>query len=275
MTTFRQFALIVPVDVTATAQNGCGYTLQTLSLDVSMTSELLGNAIMFYRGSTKVTTDPRSQQPINEPSGPITNDSLAAQSVREGGAFSANRGAQAVGVSGNQCTVNNTDTSAHTLPPTSARGLRENSEDQQKYPEGLGGQGNFPGTHLPQSGYTGGTTAAKRELGIDTGEYSTASGSGRSQYNAGPAPSYVSDVTGDIQHPKPDGRNIQEGGFDSNDAHNASFNADIGSNQDPGREAINQFQRKNARTANDSGRTDEKNVNAQTPYEHLTQDQRA
>lgn len=237
--------------------------------------DLQGNPLPHGARSTKVTTDPRSQQPINEPSGPITNDSLAAQSVREGGAFSANRGAQPVGVSGNQSTVNNTDTSAHTLPPISVGGLRENSEDQQKYPEGLGGQGNFPGAHLPQSGYTGGTTAAKQELGINAGEYSTASGSGRSQYNAGQAPSYVSDVTGDIQHSKPDGRNIQEDGFDFNNAHNASFNADIGSNQDPGREAINHIQRKNARTANDSGRTDEKNVNTQTPYEHLAQDERA
>lgn len=238
--------------------------------------DLQGNPLPHGARSTKVTTDPRSQQPINEPSGPITNDSLAAESVRQGGAFSGNRGAEPMGVSGNQSTVNNTDTSsATTLPPTSVGGLRENREDQQKYPEALGGQGNFPGTHLSQSGYTGGTTAAKQELGINAGEYSTASGSGRSQYNAGQAPSYVSDVTGDIQHPKPDGRNIQEGGFDSNDAHNASFNAEIGSEQDPGREAINQFQRKNARTANDSGRHDEKSLNAQTPYEQLENDQRA
>jgi hypothetical protein len=238
--------------------------------------DLQGNPIPPGARSTKVTNDPRAQQPIEEPSGPITNDSLAAESIRKGGAFSGNRGAEPMGVSGNQSTVNNTDTSAaSTLPSAPVGGLRENRESQQKYPEALGGQGNFPGTHLSQSGYTGGPTANKQDMGINTGKHSTASGSGRSQYNAGQAPSYVSDVTGDIQHPKPDGRNIREGGFESNDAKNASFNADIGSNEDPGREAINQFQRQNAHSAHDSARAHEKQANAQTPYEHLQHDQRA
>jgi hypothetical protein len=238
--------------------------------------DLQGNPIPHGARSTKVTNDPRAQQPIEEPSGPITNDSLAADSIRGGGAFAGNRGAEPMGVSGNQSTVNNTDTSAATtLPSAPVGGLREDRESQQKYPEALGGQGNFPGTHLSQSGYTGGPTAAKQEMGINAGEYSTASGSARSQYNAGQAPSYVSDVTGDIQHPKPDGRGIREGGLHSNDAKNASFNADIGSNEDPGREAINQFQRNNARSAHDSGRPHEKGANAQTPYEHLQHDQRA
>ncbi|KAJ5852389.1 uncharacterized protein N7529_011774 [Penicillium soppii] len=237
--------------------------------------DLQGNPIPPGARSTKVTTDPRAQQPIEEPSGPITNDSLAADSIRQGGAFSGNRGAEPMGVSGKQTTVNNNDTSAATtLPSVSAGGLREDRESQQKYPEALGGQGNFPGTHLSQSGYTGGSTAAKHDQGINAGEYSTASGSGRSQYNAGQAPSYVNDVTGDIQHPKPDGRNIREGGSHSNDAKNASFNSEIGSSQDPGREAVNQFQRNNART-DYSGRADEKQVNAQTPYEHLESNQRA
>lgn len=238
--------------------------------------DLQGTPLPHGARSTKVTTDPSSQQPIQESTGPITNDSLAAESVREGGAFSGNRGAEPIGVSGNQSTVNNTDTSsATTLGSVPVGGLRENREDQQKYPEALGGQGNFPGAHLSQSGYVGGPTGAKQEMGINAGQYSTASGSSKSQYNDGQAPSYVSDVTGDIQHPKPDGRNVHEGGFHSNDAKNASFDAEIGSDQDPGREAINQFQRSNAHTANDSGRADEKKVNARTPYEHLEQDQRA
>lgn len=239
--------------------------------------DLQGNPLPHGAHSTKVTTDPRAQQqPIEEPSGPVTNDSLAAESVRKGGAFSSNRGAEPMGVSGYQSTVNNADTSAATtLPSAPVGGLREDRESQQKYPEALGGQGNFPGAHLPQSGYKGGSTAAKQELGLKAGEYATASGSGHSQYNSGQAPSYVSDVTGDVQHAKPDGPKVHEGGFHSNDAKNASFNADIGSDQDPGREALNRFQRSNARTAYDSGRADEKSVNAQTPYEHLAQDQRA
>ena len=237
--------------------------------------DLQGTPLPHGARSTKVTNDPEAtQNPIEEPSGPIPNDSLAADSVRQGGAFSQNRGAEPMGVSGYQSTVNNTDTSAaQTLPSAPVGGLRENRQDQQKYPEALGGQGNFPGTHLPESGYTGGPTAAKHEMGIDAGEYSTASGSGRSQHNAGQAPSYVSDVTGDIQHPKPHGQNIKEGGFQSNDAKNASFTSDIGTDQDPGREALNKFQRSNADTSLNGPR--QKGVEGQTPYSPLERDQRA
>lgn len=236
--------------------------------------DLQGTPLPHGARSTKVTTDPSAtQNPIEEPAGPIPNDSLAADSVRQGGAFSQNRGAEPMGVSGYQSTVNNTDTSAaQTLPSTSVGGLRENREDQQKYPEALGGQGNFPGTHLSQSGYTGGSTAAKQEMGFNAGEHSTASGSGRSQYNAGQAPSYVSDVTGDIQHPKPDGRNIHAG-LNSNDAKNASFTSDIGTDQDPGREALNKFQRSNAETSSNGPR--QKVAEGQTPYSALERDQRA
>ncbi|KAJ5771378.1 uncharacterized protein N7511_003429 [Penicillium nucicola] len=235
--------------------------------------DLQGTPLPHGARSTKVTNDPEAtQNPIGEPAGPITNDSLAADSVRQGGAFSQNRGAEPMGVSGSKSTVNNTDTSAATtLPSVPVGGLRENREDQQKYPEALGGQGNFPGTH--GSGYVGGPSAAKHEMGINAGEYSAASGSGRSQYNAGQAPSYVNDVTGDIQHPKPDGRNIKEGGFHSNDAKNASFNSEIGTDQDPGREALNKFQRSNNDTSSNGPR--QKVAEGQTPYSALERDQRA
>jgi hypothetical protein len=109
-------------------------------------------------------------------------------------------------------------------------------------------------------------------MGSNAGEYSTASGSGRSQYNAGQAPSYVVDVTGDLQHTKPNGRNIKEGGFQS-DAKNASFNSDIGTNQDPGREALNKFQRSNADTSSNGPR--QKGVEGETPWSPLERDQRA
>lgn len=212
--------------------------------------DLQGNPLPPGHRSTKVTTDPLSrQQPVEEPSGPVTNDSLAAESIRQGGGFSGNRGAEPMGVSSNQSTVNNTDTSAATkLPPTAAGGLREDRHSQQKYPEDLGGQGNFPGTHLSNSGYSGGSTAAKNEMGMNTGEYSTASGSGRG---------------------------TQQGDFPADSAKNASFTSDIGSSQDPGREAINQFQHSNAHSAYDSGRPQQKGVGSQTPFEHLESDQRA
>ena len=144
-----------------------------------------GNPLPPGSGGTKVTTDPRTQQRIEEPSGPITNDSLAAESIREGGGFSGNRGAEAMGMSGNQSTVTNANTSASIKLPSAPFGAqRQDRHEEQKYPECVVGQGNFPGTHMDNSGYAGGSTAAKREMGIKAGEYSTASGSsGGSQFN--------------------------------------------------------------------------------------------
>jgi hypothetical protein len=235
--------------------------------------DLQGTPIAPGPRSTKVTTDPQaSQQPIEEPSGPVANDSLAAESVRGGGAFSQNRGAEPLGVSGSQSTLNNTDTSAATkLPPASVGGVREDRNQQQKYPEGLGGQGDFPGAHLPQSGYTGGPTAAKQNLGINAGQ---APASGSSQYNAGSAPSYVADTTDGYQHTKPGGRNVQEGGFNSSADKNASFNSAIGSEQDPSRAAVNKFERINAESGPDVGPR-QKGVDNQNPFGELASDQRA
>ncbi|OQD78677.1 hypothetical protein PENDEC_c001G06380 [Penicillium decumbens] len=233
--------------------------------------DLQGTPLPHGARSTKVTTDPTAyQQPIEEPSGPVTNDSLAAQSIRQGGGFSQNRGAEPLGVSGDKSTLNNTDTSgASQLPPAPVGALREDRERQEKYPEALGGQGDFPGAHLPESGYTGGPTAAKQQMGLHSGEYSTASGSGHSQYNGGQAPSYVNEVTGAYQHTKPNGRNIREGGFHSDDHKNASFNTDIASDQDPARAAINKFERTNAESGPDAGYSRQKTVETQHPYQAL------
>lgn len=254
--------------------------------------------------SIKVTSDPeRRNNPIQEPSGPITNDSLAAESATQGGAFSQNRGAQPMGVSAGQSTVRNTDTSAATK-------LDSNADTQDRYPEGLGGQGNYPGAHLPESGYVGGPTSAQKELGIGQGQYpasqklsqqqqssgggrsggasysqqpqqqqqqpAQASGSGySSQYNAGAAPSYVHDVTGSLSDSKPKGANLKEGDV-PDDAPNASWTTDIGSENDPGRLAQGGFQRKTAESGPDgtnAGR--QKGIDNQHPYQALQSDQRA
>ncbi|KAJ5161669.1 hypothetical protein N7492_007061 [Penicillium capsulatum] len=229
--------------------------------------DLQGNPLPHGPRSTKVTNDPlASQQPIEEPSGPVPNDSLAAESVRKGGAFSGNRDAEPTSMS-------NPNTShATTLPSAPVGGLREDRQRQEKYPEALGGQGNFPGAHLPESGYTGGPTAAKQELGI--GGDAAASGSQRSQYNAGQAPSSINDITDGYKHQTPGGRNVHEGGFSSNPNKNASFNSEIGSSQDPGRAALNKFQRTTAENGPATGPY-QKGVDNQTPYQVLDRDQRA
>ncbi|KAJ5188254.1 hypothetical protein N7491_004578 [Penicillium cf. griseofulvum] len=219
--------------------------------------DIQGTPLPHTTPGTKVTTDHRSQQRIKEPSGPITNDSLATESIRQGGGFSGNRGAEAMGVSGNETTVNNANTSASIkLPSASSSSHRQDRHEEQKYPECVVGQGNFPGTHLDNYGYSGGSTAAKREMGIKAGEYSAANTSGgSSQYNAG--------------------RDIQEGGLPPDDAKNVSFKSELGSSEDPGREAIPQAQRSSARSAYGSGHVDQKGVDPQNLYDHLGSDQRA
>ncbi|RAK70942.1 uncharacterized protein BO72DRAFT_393187, partial [Aspergillus fijiensis CBS 313.89] len=222
-----------------------------------------------------VTSDPeRYEQPINEPSGPVTNDSLAAESATKGGAYAQNRGAQPMGVDGKNSTVTNTDTS-------SARKIDPNHRDtQDKYPEALGGQGNFPGAHLPESGYTGGSTAAKQELGLNKGEYSAAAsgqqhGSGYQGGVAGVAPSYVHDVLDNLGNTKPKGTNLKEGDI-PDDAPNASYTTDIGSENDPGRLAQGGFQLKSAESGpagTPAGR--QKGVDNQQPFQALQSDQRA
>jgi hypothetical protein len=52
---------------------------------------------------------------------------------------------------------------------------------------------------------------------------------------------------------KPKGRNIKEGGFDFDDAENASFTAEIGSEKDPGRVAEQKLQRENTQAGQDAG----------------------
>ncbi|OJK04736.1 hypothetical protein ASPACDRAFT_109553 [Aspergillus aculeatus ATCC 16872] len=266
--------------------------------------DLQGQPIPPGQRSTKVTSDPeRYEQPINEPSGPVTNDSLAAESATKGGAYSQNRGAQPMGVSGKNSTVTNTDTS-------SARKIDPDHRDtQDKYPEALGGQGNFPGAHLPESGYTGGSTAAKQELGLNKGEYSAAgkqqqqpqqkntdqihphqhqprhpvgqqqkqtgapaSGSG---YQGGVAPSYVQDVLHNLGNTKPKGTNLKEGDI-PDDAPNASYTTDIGSENDPGRLAQGGFQLRSAESGpagTSAGR--QKGVDNEQPFQALQSDQRA
>ena len=132
--------------------------------------------------------------------------------------------------------------------PDEARGA-----SGQKYPEGAGSV-NFSGVHN-KHGYYGGPTHAKKEVGEigyapsgirggaapgsndDSGESNTSSS------KADPAPGYVASVYSEpAQTGKPHGKNITEGGFDSDDSKNASFTSDIGSKDDPGRAAEGQFQ---------------------------------
>lgn len=270
-------------------------------------------------------------------------DSLAAESTRDGGAFSDNRNG---GVSGSSSNLVNTEfSSATTLAPApdaaerEAKAAWQETADElkgpggQKYPEGAGGQGEFPGSHNAD-GYSGGSTKAKQELlskagesqgtgageglggyvggGSDTNESGdtreTSSGYPRgnasetsdkntgeqtSEYNttsqdisqssrdpppsnASDAPGYVASVTAQAtQSGKPKGKNLTEGGFDDTDdsaGNNASFTADIGSENDPGRAAEQGFQRTNAAVAG-SGGPRQDDVTGKGQYDVLEKEQ--
>ncbi|KAI9931913.1 hypothetical protein ASPWEDRAFT_27803 [Aspergillus wentii DTO 134E9] len=219
--------------------------------------DLQGKPINPGPRSTKVTNDPAANNPITEASGPVTNDSLAAESATKGGAFSQNRGAEPLGVSGGQSTFKTTDTSAATkLPSAPVGSAREDLNRQDKYPEALGGQGDYPGAHLSQSGYVGGPTAAKQELRQEH------------EYSASQKPSQPSQATGSGY-----GRGDE---FPNDPKYNASFNSDIGSRNDPGRGAENKFSSTNYERGLDAGQGPrQKGVDNQQPYEALQRDQRA
>ncbi|KAL8725141.1 MAG: hypothetical protein Q9166_007545 [cf. Caloplaca sp. 2 TL-2023] len=211
----------------------------------------------------KHTTDPEAyHNPISEGAGAVASDSLAAESSRSGGAFSSNRNSEPQSVSGSSSTFNNTDISgARVLDAAPDAAEREAKEawrevpDEargvagQKYPEGAGNV-DFSGRHNVD-GYSGGSSAAKSAVG-DSGyapsgiRGGTAPGTGddnSSSSMADAAPGYVSSVQSNpAQTGKPHGKNITEGGFDSDDSKNASFTSDIGDKNDPGRGAEEQFQ---------------------------------
>lgn len=74
---------------------------------------------------------------------------------------------------------------------------------------------------------------------------------------------------------KPKGKNITEGGFDS-DAPNASFNGEIGGKKDPGRVAEAQFQKSNAQSGGDvAGGPKQSGLSGGSPYEALKREEGA
>ncbi|KAL8995707.1 MAG: hypothetical protein Q9169_004601 [Polycauliona sp. 2 TL-2023] len=159
--------------------------------------------------------------------------------------------------------------------PAEARGVAG-----QKYPEGAGNV-EFSGTHNTD-GYAGGPSDAKREVGesgytpsgIRGGAAPAANYSGEdfdddddnsytpsgirggaapgsndddekssSSSKADTAPGYVASVHSDpAQTGKPHGKNIKEGGPEFDEGENTSFSSEIGTKEDPGRAAEEQFQ---------------------------------
>jgi len=235
--------------------------------------DLQGTPIGKGGSGQKVTTDPqRYTNPVQEKPGSIAADSLAAQS----GEFAQkNQDHEPLGVTGGKSTLANTNTSgATTLPSAPDAERREDGSFYNpnaskgpagvKYPDGLGGQAEYPGRHLPESGYVGGPTTEKQQV-VDNSCGVPSS----KPTNIEPAPSYVTPVARNLGNTNPKGQNLKEGGFDDNPAHNASFNSEIGTKKDPGRVAENKFQRVVAESGPDAG-TGTRHVHGEQPYRALS-----
>jgi hypothetical protein len=224
--------------------------------------DLQGQPIPSGKRGAKVKSD----QPLQEPSGPVVGDSLAAESINRSGSYSENRGAQPLGVTGQNTTTNTTDTSAARKMPSAASARdRDDPSAQEPYPEGLGGQAEYPGAHVPESGYVGGSTAAKKDLGIGQKEYhaseklsqssnkpsqkstgAKASGSGGYQTRSATAAQQKQQPYSTAAAGQGSGN---QDDFPTDPKYNASFNSEIGSEDDPGRLAEKEFQRRQAETA--------------------------
>lgn len=247
-----------------------------------------------------------------ERAGLIASDSLAAESTRQGGGFSENRGAEPLAVKGSSSNFANTDTSgATTLAPArdaaerDAKALEDDVSDDlkgpggRKYPEGLGGQVDVPKVHGSDD-YSRRSTDAKQEprsvepVDQSTDARSNPSGKQSQQETAqasnidssvretrdtesslsqDPAPSYATLVASTTLGGKPKGKDLTEGGFDDDSANNASFNPDIDDGDDPAREAIKKFQGVTQSASGDVGPA-QKTQSREGQYDVLATDER-
>ncbi|KAK5086534.1 hypothetical protein LTS08_004157 [Lithohypha guttulata] len=122
---------------------------------------------MSFAGNPKANQPHPSEAP-QESTGAVAKDSLAAESMKSGGAFSENENAAVMAVSGSNSTLNTTDTSGATaLPPAIDGNERERQQakgagSDEKGVTGLklesAGKAEFSGTH-DQEGYSGGPTS--------------------------------------------------------------------------------------------------------------------
>ncbi|KAH9220933.1 hypothetical protein DL95DRAFT_478258 [Leptodontidium sp. 2 PMI_412] len=193
---------------------------------------------------TKVTDSNEPQ--IREGAGPVASDSLAAESTRDGGGFAQNRNSEPQGVAGANSTFANENTSgARRLDPALDAETRMAEEDWAEKKK-LGAADSVGAQRGPGSDETGGSSSA------------------------GIAPSYVNSQFHDTAGPK--GRDLHEGGFESRDSNNASFNSEIGSKNDPSRLVERKFQRQNADYDGEAGMPRQKGDLEDNTYDTLKRD---
>ena len=223
------------------------------------------------------TTDPASKIPKEEGPGAIASDSLAAESARSGGAFSENRNSEPLSVSGSNATFNTTDTSGATeLSPAPNSQSRDtananNANAAPSYESARSG-GSFTTNRNSEPGSNATSNNTSTSSATETSPAPN-SQSRENATNADAAPGYVSSVySAPTKSGKPHGKNITEGGFDADDSQNASFTAEVGSEEDPGRKAEGDFQKMSQSASGGTGprqRTAEAGARGQGGFENL------
>ncbi|KAF3490765.1 uncharacterized protein GIQ15_00282 [Arthroderma uncinatum] len=202
-----------------------------------------------------MSTSKHNHPEKDEVPGPITADSLAAESVRAGGKFADNKDSQPLGVKGGNSTFANTDTSAasklQAAPDAEARlaeaewGNGRPQTRSQTKPQGHGQAKTHEDAHQHNQ--------SKSVAGSGSGSGS-GSGQGNSSGSSVPtAPHYIDPVLGNMQGSKPKGKNLTEGGFNDDPSKNVSFNTDIGSKEDPGLQAEREIENMNAQNVSGQG----------------------
>ena len=193
--------------------------------------------------------------------------------------------------------MNNTDTSsAKVLAPSANAAEREETEALEqtaseakgshgkKYPEGADGQSDIPGHSLdgkPASGLRG-VTGPSSSMGTSgqmagsDNKSAPAEDNGEGGADVDAAPGYVASVVSEAnQTGKPKGKNITEGGFDDDPSNNASFTSDIGTEDDPGRKAEVDMQKKAQSASGGTGPRQAPGESDGSQYDVLDTDQSA
>lgn len=203
----------------------------------------------------KVTTDPEStRNPIQEGVGTITSDSLAAESLKDGGSFGEdNPKAAASKQPSASTTTNTTDTSNATrLDPAVDAQAREAQEgwDEEKTISSARGLGKESGVGPTYNTVGSGVNSQGIARGVTTG---TSGGIDGVQGNIAPTAAYAGQDL-DAGTFKPKGANLIE----DNDLKGKTKFGAIGTKNDPSRVAEQEFAKRDAAFAGvlGSGGTD-------------------
>ena len=161
--------------------------------------------------------------------------------------------------------------------PTSAKqNLGSGSKEDSYDTSGSGGAFSDSGSgggntdKISSSGgqsYTSASGSGGPSSNDDSGFGDSSGGGGGDGSNAGTAPGYVSSVTQPLGQGKPKGKNLTEGGFEGE----ANNNPEIGSEEDPGRKAEADMQKKMQSASGATGPR-QGGQSGETPYDVLGDD---